>query len=181
MAACVGSLLLGAAGCTAPSPSEPAPTSNPPTVAPVFASDEEALAAATEAYGKYVETADLIINEGGTEPERIVRYTSGELAQTEMQSFESLQREGLRGIGTSEFSNLSIQTFTPDAPDGQAILTAYVCSDVSGTDIVDSGGHSMLAPERNPKTPFLVVFDLNSQGNRLVVSGESVWEGSGVC
>ncbi|WP_066593926.1 hypothetical protein [Cryobacterium arcticum] len=179
MAACVGSLLLGAAGCTAPS--TPTPTSNPPTVAPIFASDEEALAAATEAYTNYVETADLIITEGGIDPERIVQYTSGDLAETEMQSYRSLQQQGLHGTGKSAYSNFAVQAFTPDAPDGEGILTAYVCSDVSGTDIVDAEGRSTLAAERHPRTPFLIVFDLNSEGNRLLVSAANVWDGAGVC
>jgi len=179
MAACVGSLLLGAAGCTAPS--TPAPTSNPPTVAPIFASDEEALAAAAEAYGKYVETADLIINEGGIEPQRIANYTSKELALTEIDSFQSLQQEGLSGTGTSAFFNLSIQKFTPESPRGEGIVSAYVCSDVSGTDIVDADGRSTLSPDRNMKTPFLVVFDLSPEGGRLLVSSATVWDGGGVC
>src|SRR5690606_24012229 len=42
-----------------------------PSTTPIFASDEEALAAATEAYEAYLAMSDLIAQEGGVNPERI--------------------------------------------------------------------------------------------------------------
>ena len=50
-------------GCTAPPPHTVAVSS--PTATPVFASDEEALAAAVEAYEKYLAVSDQIAQEGG--------------------------------------------------------------------------------------------------------------------
>ena len=179
-AACVGGLLLGAVGCTAaPMSAKPSPT---PTVVPIFASDEEALAAATEAYANYVATADMIITEGGADPQRIEPYVSGEMAKSEIESFNSLAMDGLHGTGTSTFSNLSVQTMSLDSESGQGIVTAYVCSDVSGTDIVDAAGQSTLSAERESRTPFLLVFDLSTpDSDELVVSSAKVWAGEGVC
>lgn len=178
--ACACLLLLPLAGCAEAATS--APTSSPPTPTPVFASDEEALAAATAAYAGYVETADQIINEGGIEPERIERYATGDLAESEIESYRSFAREGLHGTGQSTFSNMSIQSLGTGSDGTEDVLTAYVCSDVSATDIVDSSGISTLASKSNPRTPFLVVFDLSSLiPLRLKVSSATVWNGEGVC
>ena len=62
--AVLGAALL--AGCL---PTDP-PVTPPPTsdLEPVFASDEEALAAAEEAYGAYLAAADEILSSGGADP-----------------------------------------------------------------------------------------------------------------
>ena len=61
LAALVVSLFSGCIP-TEPLADTPAPQ---PTSTPVFASEEEALAAAVEAYAGYLEMSDLIASEGG--------------------------------------------------------------------------------------------------------------------
>jgi hypothetical protein len=175
--ACLGFLMISGAGCSA----EPTPvqTSATPTSAPVFASDEEALAAATDAYAGYIETADQIITDGGAHPERIEQFATDELAKAEIESYREFESQGLHGTGLSTFSNLSIQSHSRGE---KAVVTAYVCSDVSGTDIVDSNGRSTLASTRQTRVPFLIVFDLADPGStQLKVASADVWKGEGVC
>ena len=60
----------------------PTPTSATPTVAPVFATEEEALAAATEAYAAYQELIDRIFSEGGKAPSRIAAVVTPRTRRT---------------------------------------------------------------------------------------------------
>ena len=65
----VGLLALVLAGCAPDVPAIQVPPT--PTVTPLFASDEEALAAAEEAYAAYLAMSDEITSDGGERPERI--------------------------------------------------------------------------------------------------------------
>src|SRR5690606_7687607 len=95
-------------GCTQP---DPMPTPPPtPSSAPVFASDEEALAAAEEAYGKYLEESDQIIRDGGARPERLRPLVSDVIYRREVAGFEQLQERQLPGTGSTAFS-LTLQSF----------------------------------------------------------------------
>ena len=176
-AACI--LLVPATGCAADP--KPAPRSNPPAAAPVFASDEEALAAATEAYEGYVKTADQIVRDGGSDPSRISEYVSDDLAASEVASFASLKDRSLRGVGETSYANFSLQQVSTD-PSDKEIVTAYVCSDLSETDVVDDTGESVVDPDRPDRTAFVITFDLSSvDPSALVVSSITVWDGGGVC
>ena len=178
-AACVGGLLLGAVGCTAaPKSAPPSPT---PTVAPIFASDEEALAAATEAYANYLRVSDEILMDGGENPERIQEFTSTELAKSEIEGYRDAQAQKFRSTGGSTFSNLTLQSVAVDSGNRE-MVTAYVCSDVSVVDVLNEDGVSVVSPDRPDRTPFEITFELvDSRDPRLVVASAEVWTGAGVC
>ena len=178
-AACVGGLLLGAVGCTA-APT-PAPRSATPTVASIFASDEEALAAATEAYANYLRVSDEILMSGGEYPERIEEVTSAQMAESEIEGYLGAQEQKFRSTGGSAFSNLTIQ-HVAIGQESEGVVTAYVCSDVSGVDVFNEDGESVVAANRPDRTPFEVTFDLaDASATRLVVASATVWNGAGVC
>jgi hypothetical protein len=176
-AACACSLLL--AGCAA-SPT-PQPTTNPPTVAPVFASDEEALAAATEAYANYLRVADTIVREGGEDASRISEYVSDDLAVSELEAFAEFRRKKLRGVGETSYSNFTLQRNSSD-PAEEGFISAYVCSDLTNTDVIDESGQSVVSPGRVRKTPYEVTFGLaKEEPPTLVVSSVEIWRGDGIC
>ncbi|MEO7349354.1 MAG: hypothetical protein ABIW32_05800, partial [Terrimesophilobacter sp.] len=80
----VATLLLS--GCV---PSEPVITPVPePSVTPIFASDDEALAAATDAYAKYLEVSDAIFASGGQGIEQLSEVLAGKQLQVEKDGFE---------------------------------------------------------------------------------------------
>ena len=176
--------LLGAlslAGC-APAPAPQASETNGPTEAPVFASDEEALAAATEAYAAYLAMSDQILAEGGADPERIRAFTTERLADIEMEGFANVRSSGFRSVGESQFSELALQDQGKPGKAGRGMLSAYVCSDVSGVDVVDANGESVVKDVRPDFTPFVISFDLISKDPiKLLVAGADVWDGPGVC
>lgn len=163
----LAALLL--AGCT---PSDPMPTP-PPTsdAAPVFATDEEALAAAEEAYGKYLATVDAILADGGQNPERLEPLVAPAIYSSELEGYKDLASRGLRGVGESS-ATLQIQRYDASS------LVAYVCEDISSTDVVDSSGTSVVKSGRPTLLPYEVTFDL---ADSLRILEKQRWDGGGVC
>jgi hypothetical protein len=155
-------------GCDGPPPTAP-PTTAP--AAPRFASDEEALAAAEEAYGAYMAVSDQVIRDGGVDDERLRPFLSREIYAFESSALERLRANRWHGVGYSLFE-LTLQSHDAIS------LIAYVCFDVSQTDLVDATGASVVEPDRRIRVPFEMEFDVND-AFRIVRRDE--WEGSGVC
>ena len=178
-ALCALALLSTLVACATPAPPpEPSPTAT--TAAPVFATDAEALAAATEAYAAYVSVSDLIFAEGGVRPERIDEVASGTLAASVRDESAYAVGAGLRSTGANTFDSISLQSVDEAASRGVVII--YLCSDVSATDVLDSNGVSVVKADRPPRTPFQVSFDWKDSTHReLVVGSQNVWTGGGVC
>jgi hypothetical protein len=175
--ACTGVLLFSVTGCA--SAPKPAPTSSSPTAAPVFASDEEALAAATEAYANYQEMADAIDSEGGQAPERITPFVSERFLPEALHQSDGFRDSNARSVGST--------TFVVDAPQHMSysdpkntVVSLYICDDVTAVDVVDESGNSLVSDTRVAVTPFAVSFVL-STSRKLVVDSRDVWEGDNFC
>lgn len=163
-------VVVALAGCV---PGTPAITPPPETtVAPVFASDEEALAAAEEAYRQYITTVDAILADGGADPERLADLVSPELYARELDGFMSYKANGWRGVGSRTFILLF------QSRDDQR-LVAYSCDDISATDVLDLSDSSVVVPGRQDRYAFEVTFQLNDK--LFVVAGKELWDGGGVC
>lgn len=157
-------------GCTTPTPMPTAPPE--PSTAPVFASDEEALAAAEEAYGRFLAVVDQIFADGGEEPERLLEVASKAQYESEVSGFLRMQSDGVHGTGQATFT-LILQSF--DAHRGE--VTVYSCDDISGTDIVDSSGVSVVSGGRDD----LIPYEVRLTGDPLIVDERTLWRGSGIC
>ncbi|MFT4028689.1 MAG: hypothetical protein QM675_02335 [Protaetiibacter sp.] len=170
-AAAVAALALALVGCTTPdSTPTPPPTSD---AAPVFASDEEALAAAEEAYGEYLATVSQVLADGGTHPERLKRYLVATLYEEELAGYEELAANGWRGIGAYSFE------MTPqDLDPASGELAVYVCDDRSALDIVDASGNSVVEDGRPDRAPSEVNFVWDGA---LLIESQTAWDGGGVC
>ena len=162
--------LVVLAGCVGPPVVTPVPT---PTATPVFASDEEALAAAEEAYAAYLKLADQVFAEGGVNPERLASVATGEQLAADVAGFDEARREGLRGTGTTEFSELVLQQFDPRTDVNMVVV--YLCEDVSGTDVIDANGVSTVTPDRPNMVTYQVSFDLDRPSESLLVADKEVW------
>src|SRR5690606_22722214 len=100
-------LVLVVSGCV---PDAGIPTLPPtPTVTPVFASEEEALAAAEDAYAAYLEMSYLIASEGGLEPERIAPLVTNEQFERELESLSIYSERGLHVDGQTRFDSMMLQ------------------------------------------------------------------------
>jgi len=157
------------AGCTSTTPMPTPPPS--PDATPVFASDEEALAAAEEAYGKYLAVVDAILSDGGRDPERLLDVVSDEVYERELEGFKTYESKGWRQIGTRTFS-LTLQRYDSGS------VVVYSCDDVSATDVVDSSGTSIVSPDRQETYAFEVEF---LHETTLILDRKELWDGGAVC
>jgi len=175
--ACAGVLLLPVTACAA-EPS-PAPTSAPPTAAPIFATDEDALAAAEEAYANYQAMSDQIDNEAGASPERIAPFVSESYYPSAVHQSDGFREMNARSVGSTSFTVAGPQQLSYPTADEMAI-SLYICDDVSAVDVLDENDVSLVPNTRVPVTPFSVGFVLNSEGD-LVVDTRDVWKGTNFC
>jgi hypothetical protein len=172
----VALLLVGSAGCIGPEPAEPLKRGR--GGAPVFASDEEALAAAEAAYAAYLAVSDAIFNEGGTQAERLAAVATGDFLEASIAGFQKVQAKGWRSTGRSAVHSIELQQFDGSGRDRMVIV--YLCDDVSAVDVLDSDGLSVVSPDRHDRTLFEVSFDLDRAVGRLLISSREVW-GDGKC
>lgn len=181
MLRCAGAVLavLLLAGCV---PGEPVITPEPdPDVTPIFASDEEALAAATEAYARYLEVSDQIAADGGADPERMIPVVSTAQYLKEVDGFEKLQRGELHIVGASKFDTVSLQSWSMVEP-SVALVVIYACSDASLTSVLDASGKDVTPESRPDRTPFELEFSSSSDDERsLVLSRSDLWTGADFC
>ena len=164
--AMLAALLLS--GCV---PSDPTPTPPPtPDATPVFESEEEALAAAEEAYGNYLAVATRIIHDGGADPDRLRPYVAQDIFERDRASFEQFASNGWHGTGDIVYS-LTLQQY-----DDRSVVV-YACEDLSATDVLDSSGISVVPADRRTTFSYEVAIDAASGR----IDSKEVWDGEGVC
>ena len=175
-AAAVALVLVGtlsASGCASEAPAaDPTPT---PSATPLFASDEEALAAAEEAYAAYLAVTDEIYAEGGAGSDRLASVAAGTLLEADSTGMADVAKLGYRSVGETKFDSFSLQSYSPNAADLKSIVVAYLCQDVSGVDVFDPSGSSVVSDDRPDRTRLEVTFDGLEDSRQLLVSNKVAW------
>ena len=119
-----------------------------PTSTPIFASEEEALAAAEEAYAAYLEMSNLISSEGGVDPETDRPLVTEERLADELRGFETFRDLQLpHRLDRDTFEMIEFQRL--DQTGDSAEVVFYVCWDTSAVTVLDSAGADVTPPERN--------------------------------
>ncbi|MCU1544803.1 MAG: hypothetical protein JWM50_2668 [Microbacteriaceae bacterium] len=164
---------LALTACTPPADGHnPSPS---PSVTPLFSSDEEALAAAEEAYAAYVAVTDQIFADGGVGLERLDGVVTGPQMEIERASLEEVATKGYRSIGNTTFNRIELQQYAKESSD-EAEVIVYLCQDISSVDVVDSTGVSVVTDARVDRISYEVKFDTASNDDRsLLVSDRSPW------
>jgi len=169
-------LLLGSlAACTdVPRipPPEPAATSTP-----LFATDQEALEAATAAYEEYLAAVDVLLQDPAGDLNALTAVASGGALLAAEESIQSFIQQGLRTTGPRELTNVVLQRADSD---GETVeVGIYVCENVTTVDLLNSDDQSLVEADRPNLTAFEVVLLFASDGSR--VDRRDVWVGGGVC
>ena len=167
-------MVLG--GCTAPPPvMTPVPM---PEGKPTFASDEEALAAAVEAYAEYLETTDEITSEGGIDPSRIGAHVTAEQLEREIAGFRQWEVSGVESRGKTSFDRVKLQQYDSS---NRAIeyVVIYLCLDSADSSVVDSTGSDVTPSDRPSHFPLEVQFEVEAQF--LKVSRSEPWPSAAYC
>lgn len=144
----------------------------------MFASDEEALAAAEAAYRNYIAVSDQIAIDGGAGAERLEPFVSDELYRQQAQEYGDVLSQGLRATGASTFDSFHLESYDPQS----GVIRAYVCLRTSGITVLDSNSFDVTPVGRNNNLPLQIVFF--ATGNltgQVRVSSSDVWSGTNFC
>lgn len=173
----VATLLL--AGCV---PAEPVITPAPePSTTPIFASDEEALAAATDAYAKYLEVSDAITSDGGLGVDRVSTLVTAEQFVNEVAAFKDFSEVGLHTSGDSAADVVGLQSYWT-AADETSKIVIYVCVHVSEVRILDSSNEDVTPTSRPNTYPLEVEFEVTpGTPSVLKISRSEKWSGNDFC
>ena len=162
MVAIALSSLLGCA-------TEPAPV---PTPTPAFASEEEAFAAAEEVYRAYNDALNesRVTDNTETSPRS---YLTGPALEGDLEATRYLEEQGLEIVGEGKVAGFD-GTTARLASDGVEV-TAEVCLDVSGTQVVDASGGNLTPQGRPTRLPLHVTFVFSD--GALLISSSSLIDG----
>ena len=168
---------LAATGCT-PEPAKPHTPA--PSSTPLFASDEEALAAAEEAYAAYLAVSDQISAEGGLYPERIDAHVVPELRDQARKSLEAFRERNLHTAGLSSFDSTRLQGVSyPEA--GGAKVTIYACLDIGSVRLISESGSDVTPADRVDRLPLQVSFVSETPPSTLLLQSSDSWSGENFC
>jgi len=171
-------VVLSLSGCFAED--EPAPTTPPvPTATPVFATEEEALAAAEEAYANYLRVSDEILLDGGDRPERLRDYATADMYELQADGFSEMKEENLHAVGETTFDSIRFQSFQSNSLDEVTGVVVYLCTDYSRIDILNADGDSVVLPDRVERTSDEVTFQVGN--NTLLTASVDYWSGDNFC
>jgi hypothetical protein len=173
-AVALSAILIG--GCV-----QPAPVKTPQahaTVKPLFASDADALAAATKAYAAYLKMSDTISQEGGADPERLAPLVTTNWLKQEKASAHSFAASGLRQTGATHFDTARLQRYDSSSP--HQAIDVYLCLDLSDVHILDAASADTTKPGVQTKYSFVASFVV--EGHRgLLLDDNSPWTGASFC
>lgn len=176
----IGVLVLGALGLVGCVPEDRPPTSLPtPSGEPVFESEEEALAAAEDAYAAYLEMSDLIASEGGANPERIADFVTEEREDVELEGFREIAERGIHLDGHTEFETLELQRLQRVGAETEVAF--YVCWDASQTRFLNAEGEDITPRDRNDRLMLEVVVSTTGGSLPLVLVSDEAWQSSSAC
>jgi len=178
MRSVVGALVLvGMLALTGCVDGDRLPTLPPtPTSTPIFASEEEALAAAEDAYAAYLEMSNLISSEGGVQSERIAALVTEDRLESELRAFETLRSSNLRVVGAATFDVMEVQR-ADDLGNGYEVVF-YACWDGSGSRVINSDGVDITPGDRIERVVLEVVLVAGSDAEFKLESDEQ-WPDSG--
>ena len=140
---------------------------------PLFATDEEALAAAQTAYANYLEVSDQIARDGGANPERLKGLVADGLYNEQLSGYKDVQSKGLRASGSSLFDHLSIQQ------NSDGLIQTYVCLRLSSIKVLDGAGADVTPSGRNDNLPLNLGW--TTKAGALVLETSEVWTGQNFC
>ena len=167
-------------GCTQKDPvviPEPEPSS-----APIFESDEEALAAAEVAYGEYLKVSNEITADGGEGAERIEPFVSNVYFESAAAGFGTYQTDGLRTEGTTSLESAKLQQ-REDQGTGPARIVVYACVDISKIRVLNSLNKDVSPANKQVPVPFELDFEAIKTENQIDMrlNGSELWSGANFC
>ncbi|WP_344756127.1 hypothetical protein [Gryllotalpicola koreensis] len=179
LAACTLALAASLlAACTPSHPvTDPTKTSKP-TPTPVFTSDADALAAATDRFKKYESASDRVGQNGWRDTTPVRPFVSDTGYQHEVNSATKYRAQKAHAIGNTVINNTELESHREE--NGVATVRMYVCEDLSAVDVIDGSGKSLIDPSRADFVAFVTELRGKSSTS-LVIQSLDYWSGGGIC
>ncbi|MBT2517597.1 hypothetical protein J7E29_09155 [Streptomyces sp. ISL-90] len=178
--AAAGAIALALSGCTGTPEPTPTPTAPTDAAAPIFASDEEALAAAEAAYERYLAVVDAVAATGYEDQSQIAEVVGAQHIEDVAESLIGLRDRGLTPRGETRFDSASLVEWHQDDLVAQA--SVYLCLDVSEVRVFDASGVDVTSPARDDRAPMQVQFEsVSARETTLLVTAEDEWTGNDFC
>lgn len=174
VAATLASLAACAPGETESMPS-PTPTAAQ-TEAPIFASDEEALAAAVTAYERHLSVTREILA-GTVQVDEIREVTAPNYSDERVGELKSFVESGLRASGSTKIDTPSLIERSESAD--EVVVSIYACQDVSATRLMNSSGEDITPVDRDVRVP--LVLEFRGTSSAILLSGNQLWSGDDFC
>jgi hypothetical protein len=143
-------------GCLAPAP-EPTPTATA-----VFASEDEAFAAAEETYRAYIEAENARWADSTSNPSP-ESFLIGAALEEEIDVNRQFREAGLRATGENRVERVDDVKADPESGDA----SVDVCLDVTGSSVVNTAGEDVTPQDRAPRV--LVRAYMTTVGDRLLI------------
>ncbi|MGK9147691.1 hypothetical protein KXS11_08715 [Plantibacter flavus] len=171
--------LFALTACTGGEITPPTPTS---TTEPVFANEEEALAATVATYQAYLDVANQILHDGGSNPERIDAVVSAEVADIERESFARMLDRGFHTVGDIVLSEPKLREYYKH-PDALGVVAQmFACEVISGVDVQTADGISQVPEGRPEAVGFNVSIGLTSSAPQaFTITAKEAEEGDSSC
>lgn len=174
--ALAGALLL--AGCGGPAP---VVTPTEAVSEPVFASEEEALAAAERTLDAYVKATDLMSATGGEDVSGFDGLLTANQLADETDQAEDLKAEGKHLVGSHAYFDLRLQQLDQSHPP-DVYLQVYLCLDLTNVKYVDANGNETSADDHAPSSPIeAVLVNTPEEPNHLLLEDVRRWTGEDFC
>lgn len=156
------------------------PAEPPSAIEPLFASDAEALAAATEAYEQYLAVSNAASATPSEVPTTLKTLVSDDYFAELQDSLESLADKGLRTQGQSQVAGVALQQYVEFH--STALIVLYVCLDVSQVEVLDAQGQLVTPADRDSLVDLEVdVVALKQGADAILITGSEVWSEGSVC
>ncbi len=162
---------------------EPAPVISPTAAPgePVFASEEEALAAAEEVFAKYLEASTQMAASGGVDMTPFDGLLTERQLADETETAASLVERGWHLEGDLDYYGFAPQQIDLANP-RSAYIQAYVCLDLQGVAYFNEAGEDQSAVDHAPSSPLEVVFvSAPNDSTTLLIDLADTWTGSNFC
>ena len=152
-----------------------------PSGTPIFASEAEALAAATAAYAAYQNQLDSAFS--SYEHSYLQQVASGSALLKAERSVSDYEKLGKRQTGLASIDTMSIvdSPFKLVKNDDSSRIQAYLCLDLSQVDVLGSDGNSVVPIGSHRRFPSIASFAWGRASNVLLVDEDESWTGENFC
>ena len=165
-------------GCTGDAPIVlPSPESS---TTPVFATDEEALAAAEAAYGEYLAASNAITGAEAADPQTVSPYIHPDYLPEILESITQLRQDKVHSSGPLTFDSATLQQYEDDMQ-GPITVAVYLCVDAGGARLLDESNKDVTPPGRADRVPLEVTFESEERTTNLLMKSSDMWTGEDFC